>query len=217
MINIFLEKSITSLFKNNKERNNITQPFFNEINNEIFNDSKKMKDHYNNLYNETIQRKYKKIYEDYSKFIEKYNSIFITNYNELKNISLLSNNDKLVFDNYGNISIDKYDFSQFIRRWYNNQHRDLIYKYLPLKFNNYSIFLKNIIDFLNKNTNLNNYNLFKQFIFKIIDFNKLLIEGLTKLINTYNADKKLTLLLKTIKYKLYVNNSYIENNKFIQK
>lgn len=217
MINIFLEKSITSLFKNNKERNNIIQPFFNEINNEIVNDNKKMKDHYNNLYNKTIQRKYKKLYEDYSNFIEKYNSIFITNYNELKNISLLNNNDKLIFDNYGNISIDKYDFSQFIRRWYNNQHRDLIYKYLPLKFNNYSIFLKNIIEFLNKNTNLNNYNLFKQFIFKIIDFNKLLIEGLTKLINTYNNDKKLTLLLKTIKYKLYVNNSYIENNKFIQK
>lgn len=217
MINIFLEKSISSLFKNNKERNNILHPFLNEINNETFNDTKKIKNYYNNLYNQIIQRKNKKLYEDYSIFIEKYNSIFITNYNELKNICLLNNNDKLVFDNNGNISIDKYDFSQFIRRWYNNQHRDLIYKYLPLKFNNYFIFLKSIIEFLNKNTNLNNYNLFKKFIFKIIDFNKLLIDGLSKLINTYYNDNKLTLLLKKIKYNLYVNNCYIENNKFIQK
>lgn len=103
-----------------------------------------------------------------------------------KDLLILEKNDKIGIimnnnnDYYEKINftlyIDKYNFHQSIRRWYNNQKREDIFNKLNILFNEYQQYIYMV----------KKDNIYNTLCYNIIELNKKLIIKLELLKTTYN-------------------------------
>lgn len=111
---------------------------------------------------------------------------------QLTEVTLLELNDKLGFDEQGNMFIDKNDTMQCIRRWYFNQNRNLLLQYLPQKLDT---LIKFVDIMLGKLNNQYNFYLFRMIGLGLINFTEGILQGLQCLDTTYTKDTNIHTLL----------------------
>lgn len=102
--------------------------------------------------------------------LNKYDKIGIIKLNETNDLNL----------NF-TLYLDKYKIYQPISRWYWSQHREEIFTNLLILFNNYNDLCKQIV-----NSYYNDKKFFESIYNKYKEFNKLLIDQLMILKDTYN-------------------------------
>tara|TARA_Y100000389_G_scaffold200174_2_gene240042 strand:+ start:1514 stop:1993 length:480 start_codon:yes stop_codon:yes gene_type:complete len=95
----------------------------------------------------------------------------------------LEDGDK-IYNADDEIVIDKKSYYQGLMRLIRGDNKYCTMNYLYNMQNNYFKFLKDIIDFLNNNNNNINYEI-EEFIVCVNDLNKVILNGLDVLTNTY--------------------------------
>jgi hypothetical protein len=146
---------------------------------------------------------------------------------QFMSLALIQPGDKLSFDEDNNIGLYKNEYLQSIKRWYYSENHEQTRINLLCIWNDYNLFNKMVrnamneqhIQYVQYNQIVSNGGLHPthehliENCVKLIELNKIIKNGLTILLETYNHKHiELSKLINDILYAISIHNSYLEKN-----
>lgn len=147
--------------------------------------------------------------------------------NQFMGLAVIQPGDKLSFDEHNNIGLYKNEYLQSVKRWYYSENHEQTRINLMCIWNDYNLFNKMVrnamneqhIQYVQYNQIISNGGLHPthehliENCVRLIDLNKIIKDGLTILLETYNdKHRELNKLINDILYTISIHNSYLEKN-----